>query len=257
MGKLIKGDNNMRRKKKQNRIERILNNKYTYVFIVFFLIIMSYLTVTNKINIEKYFRDVIFYPTKFIDTKPFIEDVNSEMQKENEDLKRLLNIKDSLADYEVIYATTIVRNNSYWLNNITINKGESSGIKVGMAVVDYNGLIGYIEKTSMETSLVKLITSNDKYNTASVKIVGHDEVNKILKVSNNKLIIEGINKSSNIQVGDKVITNGLSDKFPSGITIGEISSINNDFYNVSNIATVKLHSNVENIRFVAVLKRNI
>ena len=60
-----------------------------------------------------------------------------------------------------------------------------------------------------------------------------------------------------IQVGDKIVTNGLSNKFPSGIAIGKVSSINEDLYNVSNIATVTLDANIDNLRFVAILKRKV
>ena len=53
---------------------------------------------TNNIfNIEKYFRDVLFYPTRLIPSTSFIEDVNYEIQKENDELKALLNIKETLS----------------------------------------------------------------------------------------------------------------------------------------------------------------
>lgn len=256
MGKLIIGDN-MKKKKKINKNKNIFNNKYTYITIFLILILLSYLTVANMVNIEKYFRDILFYPTKLLDNHIFIEEVNNELQSENEDLKKLLEIKESLIDYDVVYATVIQRNNSYWFNTITINKGKSDGIEENMAVVDSNGLIGSIDKVSNNTSVIKLITMDDKYNNISVKIKGEEEINKILKVSNNKLIIEGINKNAKVSIGNKIVTNGLSDKFPSGIIIGEIISLDNDFYNVSNIATVKLAADMENIRFVAILKRKI
>ena len=95
-------------------------------------------------------------------------------------------------------------------------------------------------------------------NSISVKVKGSDyELNKILKVKNGNLIIEGINKNINIQIGDKIITNGLSNKFPSGITIGEVFMVNEDLYSISNIATVSLSANIDNLRFVAILKRKV
>lgn len=252
MGKLIIGDN-MKKKKKNKKIK--YNKKYLYLVAVLLLLTLSYLEVTNNIYIEKYLRDFLYSPTKFIKEESFIEDMNSEIENENTELKKMLEIESSLTDYDKIYATVISRNNSYWFNTITINKGINDGVEEGLAVVDYNGLVGKVEKVSLTTSEIKLITSNDKYNNVSVKIVGEDETNKILKSSDNKIIIEGINKSLNIKVGDKVITNGLTGSFPSGIIVGTISSIDRDYYNVSNIAKVSLSSNINNLRFVAVLKR--
>ena len=188
----------------------------------------------------------------------FIEDVNYEIQKENDELKALLNIKETLSEYDVIYATVVERNNFYWLNTLVINKGSMDGVEEGLAVVDNSGLIGAISDVSNATSTVKLITLDDKYNSISVKVKGNDyELNKILKVKDGNLIIEGINKNINIQIGDKIVTNGLSNKFPSGITIGEVSMVNEDLYSISNIATVSLSANINNLRFVAILKRKI
>lgn len=256
MGKLIIGDN-MKRKNKNNKFKKIVNNKYTYIVIFLVLFVVSYLTVTNSINIERYFRDVVFYPTKYIKSLSFIEDFDEELVKENNELKKLLSVEKSLSDYEIVYATVVERNNSYWNNSVTINKGVLDGIEEGMAVVDYNGLVGVIERANDNNSLVKLIISTEKYNNISVKILSDVEINKLLKVSNNKLIIEGINKNSNVKVGDKVVTSGLSNKFPSGIIVGKVSSIDSDFYNVSNIAIVTVAADIENMRFLAVLKREI
>ena len=59
-----------------------------------------------------------------------------------------------------------------------------------------------------------------------------------------------------VKVGDKVVTSGLTTKFPSGIIIGSIIEIEKDYYDTSNVATVFLASDIDNLRFVAVLKRN-
>lgn len=63
---------------------------------------MSILAINNIFNIEKYFRDILFYPARLIPTASFIEDVNNEIEKENEELKSLLNIKESLSEYDII-----------------------------------------------------------------------------------------------------------------------------------------------------------
>ena len=248
----------MRKKKKYNKRYFLKKNKYFYLLFFAFLFIISILVTNNIFNIEKYFRDVLFYPTRLIPSTSFIEDVNYEIQKENDELKALLNIKETLSEYDVIYATGVERNNFYWFNTLVINKGSTDGVENGLAVVDNNGLVGSVSDVSNTTSIIKLITLDDKYNSVSVKLKGNNyELNKILKVKDGKLVIEGINKDINIQVGDKIVTNGLSNKFPSGITIGKVSSINEDLYNVSNIATVTLDANIDNLRFVAILKRKV
>ena len=222
--------------------------KNLIIVIVIILTVLSYLTVNNYIYIEKYFRDLFFFSFDYIPSKNFTVTLKDEVEKENIDF--------SLTDYDYVYATVIERKNAFFLDEITINKGEKDGIREGMAVVDYNGLVGTVDKTTFYTSVVKLITNSSKYNNISVKIVGEESLNKILTVSNNKMIIEGIDKDAKVKVGDKIVTSGLTTKFPSGIIIGTIIEIEKDYYDTSNVATVFLASDIDNLRFVAVLKRN-
>lgn len=233
-----------------------IKKKNLLIVIVIVLTVLSYLTVNNHIYIEKYFRDLFFFSFDYVPSKNFTVTLKDEVEKENESMKKLLNIDFSLTDYDYVYATVIERKNDFFLDEITINKGEKDGIREGMAVVDYNGLVGTIEKTTFYTSVVKLITNSSKYNNISVKVVGEEILNKILTVSNNKMIIEGIDKDSKVKVGDKIVTSGLTTKFPSGIIIGTIIEIEKDYYDTSNVATVFLASDIDNLRFVAVLKRN-
>lgn len=242
-------------KKRRKRKKKIINKKYLYIFLMLILLGLAYFEISKEIYISGYFKDILFYPTRRIDNYSFSIAINDEIKKENDELKKTLKIEKSLTDYELYYATVIERNNAYWYDTITINKGKKDGIEEGMAVVDSYGLVGSISKVSNNTSIVKLITNSDKYNEFSAKITGTKEVNKVISVSNNKLQIKGISKDLKIAVGDKVVTNGLSNKFPSGLLIGEIISLEEDSYGISNKATIKLASNIENLRFVAVLKR--
>lgn len=253
MGRLIIGD--IMKKSKKTKKVFFIKGKYFYLFSLLVLLIFSYFEMSNGIYVTGYLKDVLFYPTRMIADTSFVEEVDAEIKSENDELRKILSVGRSLTDYEPIYATVVERNSSYWFNALTINKGSYDGITEGMAVVDYSGLVGNIEKVSFGTSIVKLITSNQKYNNISVKINSKESINKILTVSNNNLVIAGINKNSDILIGDSVVTNGLSNKFPSGILVGKITSLESDSYNVSNIAYVEPVANLENVRFVAVLKR--
>lgn len=252
MGKLIIGDV---MKKKRKRKKYFIEKKYLYIFLVFILLALAYFEVSKNSYISGYFKDILFYPTRKIEDYSFSNTINDEIKKENIELKKALNIEKTLTDYELYYATVIERNNAYWYDTVTINKGKKDGIEKEMAVVDSYGLVGSIISVSNNTAIVKLITNSDKYNEFSAKITGVNEVNKVISVSNNKLQIKGIAKDLKITVGDKVVTNGLSNKFPSGLLIGEIIALEDDYYGISNNAIIKPAANIENLRFVAVLKR--
>lgn len=243
------------------------NKKLGYKTIIFILssgLIFSLLFFSFKYNWNFSFilRDILYFPITIIDFdkdyKLNLDSVSLELSKELENLKENLEINNSLTDFSCVNATVINRNTSYWNSELVINKGSSSGIKIGMAVMDGNGLIGSVIKTSFKTSTIKLITSNHD-NKISIKI-WHDSIsiNKILEQDeNNNLIISGIDNNFDIKIGDIVTTSGLSDIYPSGITIGTIERIDNDKFGISKKAYVRPSGDFDNIRFVVVLIRSI
>ncbi|MBR1385213.1 MAG: rod shape-determining protein MreC [Bacilli bacterium] len=235
-----------KKKKRDNKTKKKL-----ILMLIFLSLIFSYFEFKNDLNIGGVIKDLVYYPTRFTTTGLIIEHSSEELISENRELKRLLEIDYSLKDYKRINASLIFRNNNYWFVEFTINKGLNDGIRDNMAVVGDNGLIGKIKNTSFNTSTVKLITDID---SISVKI---NDNNKVLYSVNNELIIKGINDSDDIKIGDKVLTSGLSDIFPEGIIIGEILSFDKDLKGVGKTAKVKLSQDINNIKFVSVLKRYI
>lgn len=236
------------------------NKKNAKIFIIpcfIILFILSYVEVENIFNINIMIRDFFYAKYHDIDDNVINITFNSELQKSLDELKKLLDIKMNLSDFEITYASVIERSNISYIDSFVINKGSVDGIEDGMAVVDSQGLIGTISKTGLYTSNVMLVTNPSKFNNISVEIVGEERVNKTLKVLNNELVIEGINKKAKLGENDKVITNGLSNKYPSGILIGYIRKLQFDNNYLYKNAIVKLSSNIDNIKYVAVLKRSI
>lgn len=242
----------MRRKKLKNRF---------LLLIITFIITIFLLFLSTKYNIDTTYllRDIFYFPINLFvpDNKIILEDRCVELQDELNSLEELLEINNTLSDFSIVSSAVINRNANYWNNELTINKGSNDNIKVGMAVIDNKGLIGKIDKVGLNTSIVKLITSNSKDNKISVKIgVGDNSINKILEVDeNNNLVISGIDNNYDIKIGDNITTSGLSDKYPSGITIGKVEKIMDDNFGISKKVYVKHISNLNNIRFVSVLIR--
>jgi len=211
-------------------------------------------------NFSFIFRDIMYFPITIISKENTLdlEGVEIERSKELDDLKQILELNNTLTDFKCINATVINRNTSYWNSELVIDKGSIAGIKNNMAVMDGKGLIGNITKVSLTTATVKLITSNFN-NKISVKILNDGEsVNKILEQDkDNNLIISGIDNNFKVDIGDIVVSSGLSDIYPSGITIGTIAQIEDDMYGVSKKAYIKPIGDFDNIRFVVVLDRGI
>ena len=186
---------------------------------------------------------------------------NEELKKQLSDMKELLNINDTIAEYTYLNANVINRNLDYWNDTLIINKGEHDGITKNMPVVIGTNLIGKVISTTTFNSTVRLITATDVVDKISVKIKnGDDYIYGILNgynKENDTYTIEGISQNAKIENGSIVTTTGMGDIFPAGIVIGKITGINTDTFDLSNVLEMKSDVNFDNINYVTVLRRNI
>lgn len=194
-----------------------------------------------------------------IDRIDAIETENIELRKEIDNLKKELKVDYVLTDYEKLNATVLSRNIGYWYNTITIDKGTYNGVDEDMVVVNSTGLIGRIVRSTTFTSDVRLITTSDTNNKISISVSnGNNKLNGLINGYNykeNKLEVEGISNTEEVNIGDKVYTSGLGGIFPSGILIGSVASITTDEYDLSKIILVTPSADFEDINYVTVLKR--
>ena len=236
-------------------------NKYIFSIVGIILFIsLLYVSLNKNVNISlSYLKDAIYKP--FMDITNNKSDlvgksINEELVDENNSLKDVTKIDKTLSGFKNINATIIERNTSFWMDSVTINKGKSSGIDIGMAVVVSEGLIGKIVSITNNTSVVRLITSSDNDNKISVKIKYKDTyIYKVLELDGEDLVINGIDNDIDIKVGSEVLTSGLSDIYPSGIIIGKVEKIESSKYGISKKAIVSSKVDFENLRFVSVLER--
>ena len=95
------------------------------------------------------------------------------LTEENNELRDILDKKDSLSDYKQIQATVIGRNPDRWDELLIINKGSTDGIERDMAVITSTGLIGKVKSSRQFTSTIQLLSSADATNRVSAEIVGN------------------------------------------------------------------------------------
>ena len=183
---------------------------------------------------------------------------NSELEKDLQELKDMLELNKTLTEYTPINATVLSRNKSYWFNTLTIDKGSKSGIKENMAVVTKSGLVGKVIRVSKNSSDIKLITTNDINFKISVAIKSNGgDYYGILNgfdKDTNLITVTGIDKTYPINVGDTIVTSGLGELFPSGIYIGNVEDITSDKYNLTKTLYIRTKQDYKNIHYVTVLK---
>lgn len=181
-----------------------------------------------------------------------------EAKKEVADLEGLLNLNSTFSENSYVNATVLSRNVGYWYDDIILDKGSSDYISEFSAVVNQDGLIGYITSVAKRSSTVKLLT-NSNINKISIKIeVGDSFVYGLLTGydrDTNTFKIEGISENTGIPENARVTTTGLGDKFPSGLLIGTVEEVTLDNFELAKTVYVKPSTNFNDIHYVSVLKR--
>ena len=259
-----------RKRRKKRNIAMIIG-----IIILTIILLIFSLKATRKITIVEdflkttciTFQKAIMYPFTALNEKKGIDqsesyliqkNVNASLEREIKELKQALNLNKTLTEYHPINATVLSRNRSYWLQNITIDKGSRDGLKEDMVVVTSDGLLGKISKAYRTSSEVKLITSNDINYKISVSVTTNDgDIYAVLNGYYKKtktIKVTGVDKTSKVEVGNTIKTSGLGGMFPRGIYIGTIKEIKNDKYDLSKTLYVETKQNFDEIHYVTVLR---
>lgn len=145
------------------------------------------------------------------------------LKEENKDLRNLLEFYS-----ENEYSIEIVNVVSYdplASSLIYIDKGSSSGIQVGNAVVAKDGiLVGKIIKTTNSSALVELLTGDSI--KLAVSVLHGLETQGILRGHlGTSMNMEFILDDTEFEIGDPVISSGLEARIPRGLIVGIIKQI--------------------------------
>ncbi len=170
---------------------------------------------------------------------------------ENEKLRRQIGFLNE-QEYRHLPAEVSGKTSIQMRNFITLNKGESSGIKRGMAVRNDAGLIGIVMGTTDNFSLVELITNRE------VKVAGKIQRSSVDGILNweggTDFSLRNIPKSFDVRLNDTVLTSNYSNKYPPDIPLGYIVNIEDDPSALFKKITVKPFADFGRIEQVFVIE---
>ncbi|MEX2461497.1 MAG: rod shape-determining protein MreC [Paenibacillaceae bacterium] len=195
------------------------------------------------------------------------------MEGENKDLKKLLAFteRQKLADKYIYHVAEIVAvSPDPYSNIININLGLKDGIKINMAVVSAEGLIGRVTRVDNFYSTVqrlididdesisitpntKAISATVKGNEASFGIIEKAEINED-NPGMKRLVMTKIDQSDLLKVGDTVITSGMGQIFPKGIEIGKVISKEPGDFGINYKALIEPAADFNHLRYVMVIE---
>ena len=164
-----------------------------------------------------------------------------EVERENRRLRELLQFAETRPSFELqggqIIARSIGQNATNFLNVVMIDLGSRHGIKVGMPVVDEQGLVGRISDVTATTSKVLLIT--DPSSTVNAILQSSRLTGVISGTPGSHPVIGFLPQGTEIGVGEVVLTSGMGGTFPKGIHIGQVVEVRQRDVNVFQEAVVR------------------
>lgn len=173
-----------------------------------------------------------------------------EIYLENSRLKAFLSLKQK-SPYKLIAAKVISHSPDSWSSIIVIDKGKYHGIKRGMAVITYLGLVGRVIDTSESTG--KIILINDPNFNISGIVKRSRQEGLVSGTLGAHLIMRYLPEGSDIRNQDIIITSGLNEAYPQGLLIGSVVDIHKEFSGLSRYAIIKPAVNLSSIEEVLVI----
>jgi rod shape-determining protein MreC len=145
----------------------------------------------------------------------YLDDKNqTEFLKKHQDF---LNQKGTVISAEVVARTE----KSNYLT-ISINKGSESGVEQGDSVFNNGYLIGFVEASFPNKSVVNVVSAAGLEVPA---ISANSESPGVYYCSNNECFFDRVLTADTLNVGDIVTTSGVNGNYTSGLILGEITYI--------------------------------
>ncbi|MEF9984031.1 MAG: rod shape-determining protein MreC [Oscillospiraceae bacterium] len=209
----------------------------------------------------------VFVKTKEIskendELKAKVEELNKKVvdydkfKRENEHLKKFLQIKEQNPEFVFETATVIGRDANSRFHSFTIDKGTLNGIGIRDTVITSKGIVGVVNEVGLTYS--KVVTILDvsleigSYisSTRDVGIVN----GKVTAAEDGNTILTLLPRETKAQKGDIVLTSGYGGLYPKDIVVGEIVEIKNETHGLSKYAVIKPSSDIKNVKDVLVIK---
>jgi rod shape-determining protein MreC len=150
----------------------------------------------------------------------------ASLRAENLRLRELLN-SSSHKEESVLVAEVVGLAADPAQHVFIIDKGRADGIREGQAVIDADGLIGQVINVAQNHSRVMMIT--DPTHALSIQ-VNRNGVRAIIEGTGliDLLEISHVAATTDVKVGDLLISSGLGGRFPAGYPVARISEVTID-----------------------------
>ncbi|MGN0049275.1 MAG: rod shape-determining protein MreC [Bacteroides sp.] len=173
------------------------------------------------------------------------------------DSARLYSLGTVAMDTLRIFKANVIKNSLNRADNyITLDKGAREGIRPEMGVIDANGVVGIVYKTSAHYALV--IPLLNSKSSISCKILGSDYFGYMKWEGGDSRFayLKDLPRHAEFNLGDTVVTSGYSAVFPEGVMVGTVDDMQDSHDGLSYLLKVKLATDFGKVSDVRIIARS-
>ncbi|CAK4069670.1 rod shape-determining protein MreC [Vibrio sp. MarTm2] len=149
-----------------------------------------------------------------------------QYREENQRLRKLLG-SSFVRDERKVVTEVMAVDTSPYRHQVVIDKGQIDGVYVGQPVANEKGIVGQVTFVSAHNSRVLLLT--DSLSAIPVQVIRND-IRVIASGSGNmeRINLDHIPISLDIQEGDLLLTSGLGGVYPEGYPVAHVANVERD-----------------------------
>jgi rod shape-determining protein MreC len=157
-----------------------------------------------------------------------LADVQIAMQEQraladrSRSLERLLDLRDHV-NLQTAAAEIIASAATPDFRTLTIDKGSLHGVRGDMAVIAPAGVVGRVVTPTARASKVQLLI--DRNAAAGVLIERSRAQGVVVGGGDDRLRLEYVSETSDVVVGDLVVTSGIDGIYPKGFIVGRVDAV--------------------------------
>ncbi|TKB51219.1 rod shape-determining protein MreC [Ferrimonas sediminicola] len=178
----------------------------------------------------------------------------ANLQEENDRLRALLQ-SPTRKDARRMVAEVMYVDRDPFKSQILIDKGINEGVYVGQPVLDDSGVVGQVTEVAQSTARVLLIA--DFTHAIPVRVARND-VRAVAHGSGklDQLELVNVPMSTDIRVGDLLISSGLGQRFPEGYPVATVTQVVRDEGMTWAQVSAEPVAHLDRIRYLLLLWQN-
>ena len=180
---------------------------------------------------------------------------NAATQRENERLRKLLALKQTHEDYELVDAYIIGRSSVDWTSSFTINRGTDAGIEPGMCAITENGeVVGLVVEAGTNYAVIKSVLDSSLEISGTIASSGYSGMIQGGYTAGQEglLLMDYLPSSSVIRNNDQGVTSG-STVYPRNLILGYVVDAGFNETGVAKFALLRPAADIDRLEQVFIL----